>query len=195
MSDQQGRPIVEMRGITKAYRGVPAVHPIDFKLLAGEVHAILGENGAGKSTLTKMMVGVTEPTAGEILVGGKPVTFRSPAEALAEGVTMVFQETSLVLSMTVAQNLYLGREKFLNRLRGLNIAAVALARRLAGVLWAMWRDDTVYEPARVGLASARGLRREAQHLDVRAKALVVSAEKLRRRVRRTTRLVSEVAMK
>lgn len=79
--------------------------------------------------------------------------------------------------------------------RGLKIAAVALARRLAGVLWAMWRDDTVYEPALVGLATARGLRREAQSLDVRAKALVVSAEKLRRRVRRTTRLVSEVAMK
>ncbi len=118
-----GLPIIEMRAITKSYRGVPAVHPMDFDLRTGEVHAILGENGAGKSTLTKMMAGVTEPSGGEMMVGGKSVTFRSPAEALAHGVTMVFQETSLVLSMTVAQNLYLGREKFLNRLRGLNIAA------------------------------------------------------------------------
>lgn len=77
--------------------------------------------------------------------------------------------------------------------RGMQIAVVALARRLAGVLWAMWRDNTVYEPARVGLATARGLRRDAQALDVRAKALVVSAQKIQRRVRRTTRLVSEVA--
>jgi hypothetical protein len=77
--------------------------------------------------------------------------------------------------------------------RGMQIAVVALARRLAGVLWAMWRDNTVFEPARVGFASARGLRREAQHLDVRAKALVVAAQKIQRRVRRTTRLVAEAS--
>ena len=76
--------------------------------------------------------------------------------------------------------------------RGLLIASVAVARRLAGILWAMWRDDTVYESVRVGIASARGLRRHAQTLEVRAAALIRAAEKIQRRSRRTTKLVSEV---
>jgi transposase len=77
--------------------------------------------------------------------------------------------------------------------RGLPIAAVAVARRLAGILWALWRDDTVYEPARLGLASARGHRREAQSLQLRAAALVRAAAKIQQRSRRTTRLISEVS--
>ncbi len=115
--------IVEMQGITKEYRGVPAVKNVDFRLARGEIHSLLGENGAGKSTLTKMIAGVVEPTAGTIVYKGAPVRFASPNEALDAGVAMVFQETSLVPSMTVAQNLYLGSEKFLNRLRGTYISA------------------------------------------------------------------------
>jgi transposase len=76
--------------------------------------------------------------------------------------------------------------------RGLLIASVAVARRLAGILWAMWRDDTVYEPGRLGTASARGHRRHAQALEVRAAGLVRAAAKIQRRSRRTTKLVSEV---
>ena len=114
---------IEMRGVTKAYRGVPAVRNVSFDLARGEIHALLGENGAGKSTLTKMLAGVVEPTSGEIVVDGRPVAYATPAEALRDGIVMVFQENSLVPSMTVAQNLYLGEEKFFNRLRGLYIAA------------------------------------------------------------------------
>jgi simple sugar transport system ATP-binding protein len=116
-------PLIEMRNVTKEYRGVPAVRNVSFTLERGEIHALLGENGAGKSTLTKMMAGVTLPTSGEMLVEGKPTLYQTPAEALRNGVNMVFQENSLVPSMTVAQNLYLGDEKFFNRLRGLYIAA------------------------------------------------------------------------
>jgi len=115
--------LIEMRGVTKEYRGVPAVKNVSFSLEKGEIHALLGENGAGKSTLTKMMAGVTSPTSGEMLLDGKPTHFATPAEALHNGVNMVFQENSLVPSMTVAQNLYLGDEKYFNRLRGLYIAA------------------------------------------------------------------------
>jgi simple sugar transport system ATP-binding protein len=115
--------LVDMHKMTKEYRGVPAVKDVSFTLEKGEIHALLGENGAGKSTLTKMMAGVTPPTSGEILIDGKPTLFATPAEALRSGVNMVFQENSLVPSMTVAQNLYLGDEKFFNRLRGLYIAA------------------------------------------------------------------------
>src|SRR5688572_17351559 len=101
-------PIIEMQKVTKAYRGVPAVREIDFDLRPGEIHALLGENGAGKSTLTKIMAGVVEATSGRMLYRGKEVVFKTPHEALQDGIAMVFQETSLVPSMTVAQNLYLG---------------------------------------------------------------------------------------
>ena len=115
--------LIEMRSATKEYRGVAAVKKVDFTLMSGEVHALLGENGAGKSTLTKIMAGVTQLTEGEMLLGGRPVTFMTPGEALSHGVAMVFQETSLVPSMTVAQNLFLGEEKLFNRLRGIYISA------------------------------------------------------------------------
>ncbi len=116
-------PIVRMERITKAYRSVPAVKDVDFDLNEGEIHALLGENGAGKSTLTKVMAGVVEPTAGRMTYRGAEVQFATPHEALQAGIAMVFQETSLVPSMTVAQNLYLGSENFLNRLRGIYISA------------------------------------------------------------------------
>ncbi|MGE0503551.1 MAG: sugar ABC transporter ATP-binding protein [Rhizobiaceae bacterium] len=115
--------MVEMRAVAKEYRGVPAVNEVTFTLERGEVHALLGENGAGKSTLAKMLAGVTTPTRGQILVDGRPVDYATPADALRDGINMVFQENSLVPSMTVAQNLFLGEEKFFTRLRGLYIAA------------------------------------------------------------------------
>jgi simple sugar transport system ATP-binding protein len=115
--------LLEMRGVTKEYRGVPVVKNVDFTLLQGEVHAILGENGAGKSTLTKIMAGVVQPTAGTMWLDGQAVTFAAPAIALEHGVAMVFQETTLIPSMTVAQNLFLGDEHFLNRLRSIYISA------------------------------------------------------------------------
>jgi len=116
-------PLVDMQKITKSYRGVPAVREVDFDLRKGEIHALLGENGAGKSTLTKVMAGVVATSSGRMLYRGREVSYASPFEALRDGIAMVFQETSLVPSMTVAQNLYLGDEKFLNRLRGVYIAA------------------------------------------------------------------------
>src|ERR1044071_5763714 len=112
-----------MQKVTKAYHGAPAIKDVDFDLRPGEIHALLGENGAGKSTLTKIMAGVVEATAGRMLYQGEPVQFATPSQALAAGTAMVFQETSLVPSMTVAQNLYLGSESFLNRLRGVYISA------------------------------------------------------------------------
>jgi len=116
-------PIIRLEKITKAYRGVPAVRAVDFELRKGEIHALLGENGAGKSTLTKMIAGVVAPSSGKMFLHGQETSFATPNAALDAGVAMVFQETSLVPSMTVAQNLYLGSEKLLNRLRGTYISA------------------------------------------------------------------------
>ena len=119
-------PLIEMRKVTKEYRGVPAIKDVDFTLEPGEIHALVGENGAGKSTLTKIMAGVTGPTSGTMLFDGQATAFQSPAEALGRGINMVFQENSLVPSMSVAQNVFLGDEKFFNRIRGIYIAAQQL---------------------------------------------------------------------
>ncbi|MBZ9707135.1 sugar ABC transporter ATP-binding protein [Mesorhizobium sp. ESP7-2] len=116
-------PIVRLENVTKNYRGVPAVKNVTFELRKGEIHALLGENGAGKSTLTKIIAGVVDATSGKMLHKGQEISYASPHAALEAGIAMVFQETSLVPSMTVAQNLYLGTEKFLNRLRGTYISA------------------------------------------------------------------------
>ena len=114
--------LLELRNGSKEYRGVFAVKDVSFTLEPGEVHALVGENGAGKSTLTKMLAGVVEPSAGEVWLDGARVQLSTPSEALRRGIAMVYQETSLVPSLTVAQNLYLMDEKPFHRLRGIYIA-------------------------------------------------------------------------
>jgi simple sugar transport system ATP-binding protein len=116
-------PLLEMRSITKEYRGVAAVEDVSFALETGEIHALVGENGAGKSTLTKIIAGAVTPTSGTMLLDGKPIVFAVPKDALHAGIAMVYQENSLVPALTVAQNIFLGRERFFNRMRGINIAA------------------------------------------------------------------------
>jgi simple sugar transport system ATP-binding protein len=116
-------PILELRKATKRYAGIPAIEDVDFTLLTGEIHSIVGENGAGKSTLTKVMAGVVQLSSGQMLVDGQMVNPQTPNDALQMGVAMVFQESALVPTMTVAQNLFLGQEKFFNRLRGIYISA------------------------------------------------------------------------
>ncbi|MBZ9674299.1 sugar ABC transporter ATP-binding protein [Mesorhizobium sp. ES1-1] len=116
-------PLVQLRGVSKDFRGVMAISEVNFEIRPGEIHAILGENGAGKSTLMKVLAGVYQPSSGEMLLDGQPATLKSPSDALSHGIAMVFQETNLVPSMSVAQNIYLGDEKLFNRLRGLNIQA------------------------------------------------------------------------
>ncbi|MBA3072514.1 MAG: sugar ABC transporter ATP-binding protein [Anaerolineae bacterium] len=102
--------IIEMKGITKDFNHIRVLDHINFELLQGEIHALLGENGAGKSTLMKILRGIYQPEEGEILISGKTVTINSPSESRSNGISMVFQEFSLVPSLTVAQNIFLTRE-------------------------------------------------------------------------------------
>ena len=115
--------VLSLSKATKLYAGVPAIDGVDFELRRGEIHALVGENGAGKSTLTKVMAGVVTLTSGKMTIDGVDVVPQTPLEARHLGIAMVFQENSLVPTMTVAQNLFLGQEKFYNRLRGIYIAA------------------------------------------------------------------------
>src|SRR5450756_1756369 len=99
---------IEMRGIVKRFPGVVANDGVDFDLRAGEVHALLGENGAGKSTLMNVLDGLYRADAGEILVFGRPVEFRSPRDAIAAGLGMVHQHFALVPTQTVTENILIG---------------------------------------------------------------------------------------
>jgi ribose transport system ATP-binding protein len=102
--------LLDARAISKSFSGVPVLRDVDFDLRAGEVHALLGGNGAGKSTLMKILEGVYQRDGGEIRVDGRVVELGTPAAARALGIAMIFQEFSLVPTLTVAQNVYLGRE-------------------------------------------------------------------------------------
>jgi len=103
-------PVMEMRGISKSFPGVRALKDVSFACAAGEVHALVGENGAGKSTLIKILSGVYRPDSGAIALNGQEVHFRHPVEALRAGISVIYQEFSLLPERTVAQNIFLGRE-------------------------------------------------------------------------------------
>src|SRR5262245_64272496 len=105
-----GDLLVEMTGITKDFPGVHALADAQFDLRPGEVHALVGENGAGKSTLMKILAGVYQPDAGEIRFKGEPVQVPNPRTALDLGISMIHQELNLAPHLTVAQNVFLGRE-------------------------------------------------------------------------------------
>jgi ABC-type sugar transport system ATPase subunit len=107
---EPGVPLLQMRGITKSFFGVPVLDAVDLDVMAGEVHAVVGENGAGKSTLMKILVGAYQPDAGSILVDGEEVRFGHPRQAQERGVSIIYQEFNLLPERTVAQNIFLGRE-------------------------------------------------------------------------------------
>ncbi len=107
-------PRLELRGITKQYPGVLANDAVSLTVRPGEIHAVLGENGAGKSTLMKIIFGSVKPDAGEVFFNGERVTVKSPNEARALGISMVFQHFSLFDTLTAAENVWLGLDKSLS---------------------------------------------------------------------------------
>lgn len=121
-------PLLELQGIRKAYAGTVALAGVDFDVGAGEVHALLGENGAGKSTLMKVVAGAVVPDAGQMTLAGTDVPFGSPAIARERGIGIVFQELSLIPSMSVGENVLLGRWAE-RRLGGVDLPATLRAAR------------------------------------------------------------------
>jgi ribose transport system ATP-binding protein len=131
------RPLVRMTGIGKRFGGVHACRDIDFTVAAGQVHALLGENGAGKSTLMNILSGVISEYDGTIEVQGQPVRFRSPADAQRAGIATIHQELDLVAGLSIAENMFLGREP---RTRLGTVDLRAMRRRAATHLRALGAD-------------------------------------------------------
>ena len=105
-----GEVILSMQKIDKRFSGVHALKSVDFELRAGEIHALMGENGAGKSTLMKALTGIYPKDSGEIHYLGKLYNPRDPKEALGRGIGIIHQELNMMEHLTVAQNIFIGRE-------------------------------------------------------------------------------------
>jgi ribose transport system ATP-binding protein len=103
-------PILAFRGVTKRFGGATALDGVDFELLPGEIHGLVGENGAGKSTLMKILSGVHTPDEGDLVLRGEVVQFTSPADAKARGIGMIYQELASMPALTVAENVFLGSQ-------------------------------------------------------------------------------------
>lgn len=125
LADPAQRPVVELRGIGKSFDGIPVLRDISLGMMPGSVHGLVGENGAGKSSLTKIIAGIYDADAGQLLVDGEPVAFRSPREARAHGIATIAQELTIVPTLTVAENVFLGSEPR----RGAFVARRELRRR------------------------------------------------------------------
>lgn len=104
--------VLSMRGISRTFPGVRALHNVDFTLRKGEIHALMGENGAGKSTLVKVLTGVHAKDSGKITLAGKELSIKSPQEAQNSGISTVYQEITLCPNLTVAENMFIGRGNY-----------------------------------------------------------------------------------
>jgi ribose transport system ATP-binding protein len=104
-------PVLEVRGVSKSFPGVKALDNVSFAINKGEVIGLIGENGAGKSSLLKVLNGIYQPDEGEVRVNGLPIRIASPRRAFDSGIAMVFQEQSILPTLTVAENIFLGREE------------------------------------------------------------------------------------
>ncbi|MEC3953237.1 sugar ABC transporter ATP-binding protein [Nocardia sp. CDC153] len=133
MSDPKTAPLLSMTGIGKRFGAVTALTAVDLRLFPGEIHALVGENGAGKSTLIKVLTGIHPADAGTIRFDGQPVRFTGPQQAQRAGVSTVYQEVNLCPNLSVAENIYIGREPRragLVRFRAMRRSAAALVERM-----------------------------------------------------------------
>ena len=128
-------PFLVARNIAKRFGALTALADVDLEIRAGEVLALLGDNGAGKSTFIKILAGAHAPSDGELVIEGKPVAFSSPKDAAAAGIATIFQELALSENLSIAENVFLGRELKRSRARrSVSEAAQEMRQRVDGLL-------------------------------------------------------------
>ncbi|MFV2009879.1 MULTISPECIES: sugar ABC transporter ATP-binding protein [unclassified Micromonospora] len=162
-------PILEMTGIGKTFPGVVALDDVDFRMFPGEVHALMGENGAGKSTLIKVLTGVYGIDRGEIRLGGRQARFAGPLQAQQSGVSTVYQEVNLCPNLSVAENIFIGREP--RRFGAIRWAT--MRRRSAELLHRLHLDIDVTAPLSSHSLAVQQMVAIARAVDISAKVLIL----------------------
>jgi ribose transport system ATP-binding protein len=177
-------PLLEMHGIVKQFPGVRALDGVDLDVRAGEVHCLLGQNGAGKSTLIKVLAGAHQPDAGTITWRGEPVHLKNPQTAMSLGIATIYQELDLVAGLTVADNIFLGRER-----SRFGIARPAPANKAAGELLTRLGHPEIRPTAEVGslpsaaqqmVSIARALSQDAKLIIMDEPSAVLDNEEVER---------------
>ena len=163
------RPVLTMTGISKTFPGVRALHDVDFRLFPGEVHALMGENGAGKSTLIKVLTGVYGTDAGVVTLDGEQVSFTGPMQAAAAGVSTVYQEINLCTNLSVAENVFIGREP--RRFGAVRWGE--MRRRARGLLARLDLDLDVSAPLGSYSLAVQQMVAIARAIDVQARVLIL----------------------
>ena len=161
--------IVEIRGLSKRFPGVLALSEVDFSLRRGEIHGLMGENGAGKSTLIKVLTGLYKQDAGEIYLDGKKPEFHSPEEAQRFGISTVYQEINLIPALSVAENIFIGREP--KSFGGINWRAIN--SRAAQAIKKLDLHIDVTQPVASYSVAVQQLVAITRALDVSAKVLIL----------------------
>jgi galactofuranose transport system ATP-binding protein len=170
MQDVRDRPeLLEIRGLAKGFPGVQALDHVDFTLLAGEIHGLLGENGAGKSTLIKVLTGVFRRDGGTIRLDGQDIAARDPADALSLGIGTVYQEVNLLPNLSVAENLFIGRQP-----HRFGLVRMGEMRRLAAeILSGYGLDINVADPLGSFSVAVQQIVAIARAVDLSAKVLIL----------------------
>ncbi|MEU1508324.1 sugar ABC transporter ATP-binding protein [Kitasatospora sp. NPDC005748] len=163
------QPVLEVRGIRKEFPGVVALDGVDFRLFPGEVHALMGENGAGKSTLIKVLTGVHPADGGEVVLAGRRVRIAGPLQAQEAGISTVYQEVNLCPNLSVAENIFIGREP---RRLGL-IDWAETRRRAARLVRTLELDIDVSAPLGSHSIAVQQLVAIVRAVDVSAKVLIL----------------------
>ncbi|MEV7027355.1 sugar ABC transporter ATP-binding protein, partial [Kitasatospora sp. NPDC093558] len=163
------QPVLEVQGIRKEFPGVVALDGVDFRLFPGEVHALMGENGAGKSTLIKVLTGVHQSDGGEVMLAGDRVRIDGPLQAQQAGISTVYQEVNLCPNLSVAENIFIGREP---RRFGL-INWAAMRRRAAELVRELDLDVDVSAPLNSYSIAVQQLVAIVRAVDVSAKVLIL----------------------
>ncbi|HEU5109686.1 MAG TPA: sugar ABC transporter ATP-binding protein [Micromonosporaceae bacterium] len=162
-------PVLTMTGISKEFPGVKALIDVDFRLFPGEVHALMGENGAGKSTLIKVLTGVYDIDRGDIVLDGEPVLFTGPLQAQHSGVSTLYQEINLCPNLSVAENIYIGREP--RRFGAIRWGEIK--RRAAALLRRLQLDIDVSAGLGTYSIAVQQMVAIARAIDIRAKVLIL----------------------